>query len=127
MTNLMQASRQWSTRPPEERFTSLPAMREKLEELRAYSSAKVISSRQLSAIPTDDNQGIMIAGPSGHAAAPSNWAFGQLANLSGAPGAYLRTLPAPLAAALEAFAASLPPGSFLRHHVVGDIGRAVTL
>jgi hypothetical protein len=27
------------------------------------------------------------------------------------------------AAALEAFAASLPPGSFLRHHVVGDIGR----
>lgn len=30
------------------------------------------------------------------------------------------------AAALESFAASLPPGSFLRHHVVGDIGRAVT-
>jgi hypothetical protein len=50
------------------------------------------------AIPTDDNRGILIEGPSGHAAAPSNWAFGQLANLSGAPGAYLRTLPAPLAA-----------------------------
>ena len=98
MSILMQASRQWSTRPPEERFTSLPTMRAKLEELRANSSAKVLSSRHLSAIPTDDNRGILIEGPSGHAAAPSNWAFGQLANLSGAPGAYLRTLPAPLAA-----------------------------
>ena len=29
------------------------------------------------------------------------------------------------AAALERFARELPPGSFLRHHVVGDIGRAV--
>ena len=27
------------------------------------------------------------------------------------------------AAALERFARELPPGSFLRHHVVGDIGR----
>ena len=52
MSTLTQASHQWATRPLEERFTSLPAMREKLEELREYSRASVVSSRGLSAIPT---------------------------------------------------------------------------
>ena len=98
MAELMQASRQWATRPPEERFVSLLSMQSKLDDLRAQSSAGVYSSRALSAVPTDDNQGILIEGPSGHHAAPTNWAFGQLANLSGAPASYLRTLPAPLVA-----------------------------
>jgi hypothetical protein len=73
-------------------------MRRALDDFRQNSRAVVVSSRHLSAVPTDDNQGILIEGPGGHAAAPSNWAFGQLANLSGAPASYLRTLPAPLAA-----------------------------
>jgi len=98
MTTLGQASQQWASRPPEERFTSLPAMREALEVLRANSRATVVSSRQLSAVPTDDNRGLLIEGPTGHATTPTNWSFGQLANLSGAPAHYLRTLPAPLAA-----------------------------
>jgi len=98
MSILMQASLQWSTRPPEERFTSLPAMRAQLEQLRANSRAAVFSSRHLGVIPTDDNAGILVEGPGGHTAAPTNWAFGQLATLSGAPAAYLRSLPAPLAA-----------------------------
>lgn len=98
MATLIQASQQWASRPPEERFTSLPAMRAALEGIRERSRASVLSSRRLTAVPTDDNRGILIEGPNGHAAAPSNWAFGQLASLSGAPAAYLRTLPAPLAA-----------------------------
>ena len=98
MTDLMQASHQWSSRPPEERFTSLPEMRAQLEQLRANSRAAIFSSRQLGVIPTDDNAGILVEGPGGHTAAPTNWAFGQLATLSGAPAAYLRSLPAPLAA-----------------------------
>jgi hypothetical protein len=98
MTELFQASRQWSTRPPEERFTSLTEMQAHLDTLRSNSRAAVVSSRKLGAIPTDDNQGIMIEGPNGNAVAPSNWAFNQLANLGGAPASYLRTLPAPLAA-----------------------------
>ena len=98
MTTLGQASQQWATRPPEERFTSLPAMRQALEVLRANSRSAVISSRKLSAVPTDDNRGLLIEGPNGHATVPTNWSFGQLANLSGAPAYYLRTLPAPLAA-----------------------------
>jgi len=98
MATLTEASRQWSTRPLEERFTSLPAMQQALETLRESSSAAVISSRQLSAAPTGDNRGLVVIGPDGSPMVPTNWAFGQLATLSGAPAAYLRTIPAPLAA-----------------------------
>lgn len=97
MTNLMQASRQWATRPEEERFSSLPEMLAMFEAQRAISRAAVVSSRRLRAVP-DGAQGLMIEGPSGHGFAPTNWAFGQAANLVGAPAAYLRSLPSPVAA-----------------------------
>lgn len=98
MSTLMQASHQWATRPAEERFTSLLEMRAKLEVERLISAAKVVSSKKLRAVPAPDNQGLLIEGPSGHAFAPTNWAFGQASNLIGAPARYLRELPAPLAA-----------------------------
>lgn len=97
MTTLMQASRQWATRPEEERFTSLNAMAAHFHAQRAISRAAVVSSRHLRAVP-DGADGLMIEGPSGHGFAPTNWAFGQAAQLVGAPAAYLRTLPAPVAA-----------------------------
>lgn len=98
MSTLMQASQQWSSRPAEERFLSLDEMAAKLEADRAISRAAVVSSRQLRVVPTDDNKGLLIEGPSGHGFAPTHWAFGQAANLTGAPAGYLRELPAPLAA-----------------------------
>jgi hypothetical protein len=98
MSTLTQASAQWANRPAEERFISLPEMHATMEMRRAISRAATVSSRQLRAVPTDDNQGLMIEGPNGHAYAPTHWAMGQAAQLVGAPGAYLRDLPAPLAA-----------------------------
>ena len=98
MKTLMQANTQWATRPEEERFVSLPEMHAAMEARRAISRAAVVSSRRLRAVPTDDNQGLVIEGPNGHGYAPTHWAMGQAANLVGAPGAYLRQLPAPLAA-----------------------------
>ncbi len=98
MSTLMQANRQWATRPSEERFTSLPEMHAAMVANRAISRAAVVSSRQIRAVPTDDNGGLMIAGPNGHEYALSHWAMGQASALVGAPAAYLRTLPAPLAA-----------------------------
>jgi hypothetical protein len=97
-TNLMDANRQWSTRPMEERFTSLTAMQHHLDQLRANSVSRNYESRDLLARPTDDNQGLMLCGPNGNPAAFTNWSFGQVAALAGAPAAYLRTLPAPVAA-----------------------------
>ena len=116
MTTLNQASKQWATRPAEERFTSLPGMLAMLETQRAISRAAVVSSRKLRAVPLDDNQGLVIEGPNGHGYAPSHWAFGQAATLTGAPDD---------AAAVAAFARSLPPGSLLRHHIAGDFGRVL--
>jgi hypothetical protein len=58
----------------------------------------VVSSRRLQAVPDTDHKGLTIFGPNGHAYAPTHWAFGQLAQLAEAPAAYLRTVPAELAA-----------------------------
>lgn len=95
---LMQASRQWATRPADERFTSLVSMQEHFDHIRENSRGVVCSSRKIQAEPTDDNKGLVITGPNGHAYGVTHWAFGQLAQLAEAPAGYLRTLPAPVAA-----------------------------
>lgn len=96
--NEMSLHRQWASRPADERFSSLPEMAAKLHALRAISRAKVVSSRQIRALPHADHKGLAIIGPNGGELAPSHWAFGQLSSLIGAPAAYLRTLPAEVAA-----------------------------
>lgn len=101
MTILTQASKQWATRPNDERFLSLIDLHEAACRFRERSAAKVISSRAIRAIaePNDkSNSGLLLVGPNGVPVAPSNWAFGQLANRAGAPAGYLRSLPAALAA-----------------------------
>lgn len=95
---LMQASRQWSSRPADERFVSLIDMKEHFDDQRAHSRAVVAPSRVLTAQPADDShKGIVLTGPNGHAYAPTHWSFGQLATLAGAPAGYLRTLPSEMA------------------------------
>ena len=95
---LTAASRQWSTRPADERFTSLTAMQSHMIDIRNRAAGRVVSSRDIVATPSDDHRGLTIAGKSGVQYAPSNWAFGQLAQLAGAPAGYLRDLPSELAA-----------------------------
>jgi hypothetical protein len=98
-STLMQASRQWATRPDDERFTSLTDLHSHVASIRNNSRAAVVASRDLHAIPVDgDSKGLQIVGPSGNAADVSHWAFAQLAQRAGAPAGYLRDLPAPLAA-----------------------------
>jgi len=65
MSTLTEAHKQWANRPEEERFTTLTEMHSKMLADRAISKAKILSSRDLSAVPTDDNQGLLIAGPGG--------------------------------------------------------------
>lgn len=101
MTTLHQASKEWSSRPADQRFTNLIDLAQFKREQRLRSRGGVVSSRQLTAAPSDtqgDFQSLYITGPNGGRVAPTNWAFGQLANLAGAPAGYLRTLPAPMAA-----------------------------
>lgn len=98
MSVITTASRQWATRPDDERFTSLYAMRNHFDHIRNQSRSVIVPTRRLSAVPTDDNRGIELHGPNGVGYAPTHWAFSQLANVAGAPAGYLRTLPAPIAA-----------------------------
>ena len=99
------ASRQWATRPADERYTSLIDMQQHFNAQRAVSRDRVISTRGFRAAPVDgDHKGLVVealtgrAGSSTEVSLPTHWSFGQLANLSGAPASYLRKLPSELAA-----------------------------
>lgn len=101
MTTLMQASRQWSSRPADQRFTSLDELVAFTRHQREISKGTVVPSRRLSAAPIEDDaerKSLVVLGPDGTPAAPTHWAFGQLANQVGAPAGYLRSLPADIAA-----------------------------
>src|ERR1700745_1472679 len=96
---LTQASRQWSSRPADERFLSLDDMQSHFDQVRSQSRQVVVSSRRIEAQPAEgSHRDLVIAGPNGHAYAPTHYAFGQIAALAESPAGYLRTLPAPLAA-----------------------------
>ena len=99
MTTLTQASKQWASRPADERFLSLTALHESVTQSRARSASRTISSRKLQALPVDgDHKALVVQGPNGKPATLSNWSFGQLAARAGAPAGYLRGLPAEMAA-----------------------------
>jgi hypothetical protein len=72
MSELMQANRQWSSRAPDERFTSLLDMQDFKRSLRDRSQSKIISSRKLEVQPAEgDPRGLVIAGPNGNPASAS--------------------------------------------------------
>jgi len=104
MTTLMQANRQWSSRAPDERFTSLIDMQAFKRRVREQSHSKVISSRRLAIEPTpDDVRGLTVAGDRRDPAALTHWSFGQLCSLASpgnSPASYFRdtNMPAPMIA-----------------------------
>lgn len=99
MTTLMQASRQWASRPADERFLSLTELQASAHKARDNSIESTVTTRQIEVQPhpMDPRKGITIAGDHGQAE-PTNWSFNQLAALAGAPASYLRKLPAPIVA-----------------------------
>jgi len=98
---LMQANRQWSSRPADERFTSMPELCCFLAFERDHSQRKVLANRDLTVIPsTTDDRDIAMTGPNGHPAQFTHWSFNQLCSLAGVPASYIRDsqMPGPLAA-----------------------------
>ncbi|CAB5220240.1 hypothetical protein UFOVP233_26 [uncultured Caudovirales phage] len=90
-------SRQWANRTPDQRFTSLTELRAQVAQWADESFAKDITPGAMLVKPTEDNDLALHYGD----AAPmglTNYAFQQLSRLAGAPGYYLKDLPAPLAA-----------------------------
>lgn len=93
---IFKANRQWSTRPEDEKFDSLEAMRAAC--FGYYSTARESTTPYASLRVEAIDGEVMITGNSGAQASLTNYAFGQLSARVGAPASYLRTLPATLAA-----------------------------
>jgi hypothetical protein len=110
MTTLMQASRQWASRPADERFLSLHEMAARMRDLQDRSRAVVESTRKVELFPDDTDmthRGLQFGigrGPlAGVAMAPTHFSFGQLCSLASpgnSPAGYFRDskLPAPIIA-----------------------------
>ncbi len=92
-------SSQWFSRPADERFLSLGELYASVRGRADRSETSTVQSRDVRVEASrDDAEALSFILPDrAEPVAPTHWSFGQLASLVGAPGGYLRSLPAPLA------------------------------
>jgi hypothetical protein len=93
-------SSEWFSRPVDERYLSLSDLYTSVRRRTDRSQTRTFESAALRVdARRDDTEALTLRLPGPDTeVAPTHWSFGQLANLVGAPPAYLRQLPAPLAA-----------------------------
>ncbi|MER9126396.1 DUF932 domain-containing protein [Mesorhizobium sp. M0959] len=93
-------SSEWFNRPADERYLSLTDLHNSVKRRSERSKTRIVESELIRVEASrDDPERLRLMLPDAHASvAPTHWSFGQLASLVGAPAAYLRQLPAPLAA-----------------------------
>lgn len=96
-------SSQWYSRPADQKFLSLGDMAQfKTEEYNA-SRAAVADAKDIEILAPDnptsieDTESLSLASSLGEGS-PTNWSFGQLCSLVGAPASYMRKLPSQLVA-----------------------------
>lgn len=93
---LTQANSQWERRPADERFGSLEAMHHAAVNFRTSAAVATIKANALH-VAAEHGQ-LLLTGPQGGQALLNNWTFNQLSERAKAPAAYLKRLPAQLAA-----------------------------
>jgi len=101
-TNLLSASRQWASRPVDERFWGLADMGDALRQVRDNSKSAEMPVRKVRAFPYADAGGDGADLCLKHSQAPvrlTHWSLGQLARYADAPPDYLRRLSPDTAAA----------------------------
>ena len=93
-------SSEWFSRPADERYLSLSELARSVRDRADRSRTRVVESAliHVEANRNDPERLALILPGTDTAIAPTHWSFGQLASLVGAPAAYLRQLPAALAA-----------------------------
>jgi len=96
MTTLTRANSEWSKRAPDERFSSLADIHKAAQSYRTGAMVAEIKANALRVAA--DGSDLMLVGPSGKKADMTNWSFGQVSQIAKAPAAYLRQLPATIAA-----------------------------
>jgi hypothetical protein len=94
--NLYKASNQWSTRPADERFETVQDLYAATVGYRNAAAEATLDLKQLRVEAIDGE--VSLVGRANNPARLTHWSFGQIASRVSAPAAYLRTLPATLAA-----------------------------
>lgn len=90
MSNLMEASAQWATRPADQRFKSLEALAASVNARRMVSRSTDIDTGKTH---VQSEGGVLTINGQITPCQPTHWSFGQLSQSIGAPASYLRTLP----------------------------------
>ena len=93
-------SSEWFSRPDDERFLSLGDLASAVRSRSERSRTRVVETALIHVEANrNDSERLALILPGADApVTPTHWSFGQLASQVGAPAAYLRQLPAPLAA-----------------------------
>lgn len=97
--NIGRVSSEWYSRPDDEKFLSLNDLYDSVRRRAERARTRVVESRDVRVEASIDNAERLSLFVPGEAEpiAPTNWSFGQLCSLVGAPASYLRYLPASLA------------------------------
>ena len=92
-------SSEWFSRPDDERYLSLTALHDAVRARADRATARTVETGTLRVEASRDNAERLALTVPGRdtPVAPTNWSFGQMCSLVGAPASYLRQLPAPLA------------------------------
>lgn len=96
-------SRQWISRPADQRFLSLGELKDAMVAKRDDSREFRIDARKIEFIAPEpkrleDTHALTVGLPGGAEIAPNHWSFGQLCSLAQAPSSYLRRLPSQIVA-----------------------------
>ncbi|HEY8066590.1 MAG TPA: DUF932 domain-containing protein [Methylosinus sp.] len=96
-------SKQWISRPADQRFLSLGELKDAMAEKRDTSHEYRVDTRKIEFIAPEpkrleDTHALTVGLPDGTEIAPNHWSFGQLCNLAQAPSSYLRRLPSQIVA-----------------------------
>ena len=94
---LYQASRQWASRPDDEKFHTIQAAYYRSREY-AESAVERADINPAALRAEADGKDVVLVHKGGIPARLTHWAFGQLAGVAAAPAGYLRRLPPTLAA-----------------------------
>lgn len=97
--NIGRVSSEWFSRPDDEKFLSLDELYDSVRRRADRARTRVVESRDVRVEASMDNAerlSLIVPGEA-EPIAPTNWSFGQLSSLVGAPASYLRNLPAALA------------------------------
>lgn len=124
-TNDFTVTREWAKRPDDQRFLSLNSLMESVKNRTINSKTATTTTSALKAYGTEEDEIVINTelGPKFF----TNWSFGQMAGLVGAPATYLKKLNAPLAAACLNFGLENSPRAESMLLVNGnDTLRAIT-